>query len=366
MKFFGALFLLAAGLSMLCALPHWPASSQIILPTGLLYAVLRAIAAPLAIVTGWHKAMPLAAFVLGPFGFGLLGIALAFAVRSHAEDRLLWMSSAAAGLLALAAPGLINPAIWLAALLALAAGCTIKAWRGDTGYGFLAGLCAGFAVWLSPACLPLAVLTLAPLWLRWLQAPIGAAVLTAAAGCMDVIGFGYAINPPPGGYLVTAIGHISVLYAAFSFLVFLAASFLLRLQKTASRRRRNGLGLILMAGLLLIWLSGFSKFSAMPGNDLHISTLLSHPSFHLVMLPGILALLYVLWRSLKSNISWPWLYLVFCSIALLAAAAYISLFTIFPAALAAALLPVALSEAFHKFKKPPVSKADFLNARPGP
>ncbi len=408
MIFWSGLFLLAAGLNVLVGLRGWPAvfagnladpdsymrlerilqginqghltnfvrrlDGQIMVEwSRLLDLLLWLMALPLAPFLGWKSALFTAGVVLGPLGVGALGLGLAFAARPFAEDRYLWAAAAAAallpGLATFAAPGVVHYHILLLALVAVTAGCTARAWRGFTGFGFLAGLAGGFAIWLTPETMPFVLLSYAALLLGWFTRRIGAAMLACGAGLFDVLGFGFAIDPPAGGYWVAEADRLSLDYLVLG-LVVLAGSFALwRLDKRLAGWRRQAAGVGLMAALMALWIGLFPKVLLGPygimsraNMRLFFSALVEPRPLHgpaqlvAYLLPGLLALAYALWRAAAARRGialWLWGYVACCTLLTLVLAARFLLFVELPAGIAAALAPVALSEASQRFRARP-------------
>ena len=175
----------------------------------LLDMVLWVMAAPLATVLGWHRALFAAGVALGPLGVGFLGTVLAWAVEPFAARKYLWTAAVAA---AAAAGDADDRGAGCCALPCAAAGddradwgFVARAWQADSWSGFLAGVSGGFAIWLTPETMPFVLMAYVALLIRWLQIRMGATLLTCAAGFFDVLGFALAIDPPQGGYGVPEI-----------------------------------------------------------------------------------------------------------------------------------------------------------------
>ena len=279
----------------------------------LLDALLWLMAAPLAPFLGWHKALYAAGVALGPLGTGFLGVALAWAVEPVATRRYLWTAAAAAGMLpgftTAAVPGVVHYHILLLVMIALTAGCVARAWRGDRWMGFLAGLSGGFAIWLTPETMPFILAAYAALLLRWWQVGNGLVLLTTAAGCFDVLGLGFFVDPPGGGYSEAAVDRLSYVYVAMALLLLGGAALLAALQ-TRLRQWRGPAGLALMGGLMAGWIAMFPRVAMGPYGILPpdqakaffgvISEQQPVRGAALVvfLLPGLCAALYALGRGL--------------------------------------------------------------------
>jgi hypothetical protein len=405
MRFWGGIFLLGAGLNVLLGWHGWPAvfagrlsdpdsymrlerilqgvhqghlvnvvardqsgAGVLVEWSRLLDIVLWALAAPFAVIVGWRNALFAAGIVIGPVGVGFLGVALAFAVRFLAEDGLLWSAAVAAallpGLLDFALPGVVHYHILLLALTALAAGCMVRAWRGSVGIGFCGGLAGGFAIWLTPETMPFILMAFLPLLVRWWRRPIGAVLTATAAGFVDVIGFGFIVDPPQGGYFSPEIDRISIVYFLLGVFLLLGASLCWRLQRWNNRWRAPA-GTAILAALLLGWIALFPQvvegpYGIMAAADAQkfFALMLELQPLHGAQLPryltpGVLALLYTLWRAASPRFSWVWAYLAWCLLVALVLADRFILFTGFATAAAAAFLPVALSDAGSRLRASP-------------
>ena len=341
----------------------------------LLDMVIWLLAAPLAPFLGWHRALFAAGVALGPLGVGALGAALAWAVEPLALRRHLWAAASAAALLPafhfIALPGMVHYHIALLALIALTAGCALRAAREDGWYGFLAGVAGGFAIWLTPETMPFVLMAFGGLALRWLRAPNAATLLTAAAGCFDVLGIGLFVDPPAGGYGAAEIDRLSYVYVTMALLLLAAAALLLRIQARGGRWR-GWLGLLVMGLALAVWIAAFPGVAAGPAGLLPpaearaffgvISELAAPRGLDLIvfLLPGAWAVLYAAARAweerrpalkdLEGGLLGPrpraplaWAYVALCAAVALALGAGYLLFTSLSAIFGAALLPVALS-----------------------
>jgi hypothetical protein len=311
---FGVLFLVSAGLNILLGAPDWagvlagslndPDSYMRLLRieqgihaghlvvsvarddsgagvmvewSRLLDMLLWAMAAPLAAVLGWHRALYAAGVAFGPLSVGFLGIVLAWVVEPFAARKYLWTAAVAAavlpGLLTIAVPGVVHYHILLLAMIALTVGLVARAWQGDSWPGFLAGLSGGFAIWLTPETMPFVLMAYAALLMRWLSIRMGGTLMACAAGFFDVLGFGLTIDPPQGSYGVPEIDRLSLVYVALGMALLAGTGVLWRLEIKQMKWRRPA-GVALMAGVMLGWIAVFPKvamgpYGVMSAADMH-------------------------------------------------------------------------------------------------
>jgi hypothetical protein len=200
---------------------------------------------------------------------GLLAVALAFVAEPFVARVFLWILPAAVAVLPAlenyAQPGVVTHHVLLLVLVALTAGCVARADTYDTGWGFLAGLCAGFGVWLTPEAMPYGLLCFGLLFLRWLKRPVGAGLAACGAGFIDVLGFGFAIDPPAGGYGVVEIDRLSVVFVALGLAVFCIGILCWRIEAVADLRLRRAAAAAGAVALLGAWLALFPGVAAGPG-----------------------------------------------------------------------------------------------------
>ncbi len=287
-----------------------------------------ALALPFAAVIGWKKALFVAGVALGPIGTGLLGVALAFAADRFVLRGLLWVLPLAAALLPAlqnyAQPGTVTHHVLLLALIAVTAGLVVQAWDGDTGWNFLAGLAGGFAVWLTPETMPFVLLCYGILFLRWLGLPKGAALAACGAGFFDVLGFGFAIDPPVGGYGMVEIDRLSVVYAVLGLALLLIGAGLWRLERVKSISVRRAAGLAVAGVVFAAWLALFPKILLGPyglmspvdaklffGQIEEMQPAAPDVTSFAFLWPGTLALLVAAVRGVQSR-DWRWWYVFAC------------------------------------------------------
>jgi len=298
------------------------------------------LAAPVAVIIGWPRALFAAGVALGPLCAGCLSVALGFAIRPFAEDRLLWTAGIAAlllpGMLALAAPGAVHEHVLALALTAASIGCANRAWRGRAGYGFLAGITGGFAVWLSPETTVFILLGMLPLLLRWLDKPIAGTITATASGFIDVIGFAWMVDPGPSGYFALDPHRLSIIYVVLGIFLLLAGAALWQLQGFSRPALRRAAGMTVCAGFMAGWLLLFPQLLAGVALAGHWPGL---PEALLVAS----ACVYAAWRAVAER-SRFWFYIALCALLAFGLGSCVAPLTLFAAAAFAWLLPAALSQ----------------------
>ncbi len=408
MRFWGGLFLLAAALNVALGAHAWPAvfagslndpdsymrleriaqgihaghltnivarddsgAGVLVEWSRLFDTLIWALAAPLALLCGWGRALFATGVALGPAGVGCLGLALAYAAEPFAARRFLWAAPVAAavlpGLLTFAAPGVVHYHILLLAALALTAGFAARAAADHNLYAFFTGVAGGVAIWLTPETMPFVLMIFGGFFINWLRRPSGPAIVICAAGFSDLLGFALAMDPPVGGFAAVEIDRLSIVYAALALGLLAAATLQWRLQRRLPGARRRGLAAAaLLAACILAWVGAYpgvalGPYGLMSAEDmrrffgvmLELQPLAGAPQVVAFLLPGCIALGYALWRAAQRGFgAWLWLYLAVCTLVSLVLADRFILFTEFPAGIAAALLPVMLTDVSARLAAP--------------
>ncbi len=365
MRFWGLLFLLGAGLEIVVGAQAWPGvfagnlsdpdsymrlerilqgihaghltnivarddsgAGVLVEWSRMLDAVIWALALPFAALIGWKKALLVAGVALGPIGTGLLGVALAFAAERFVLRGLLWILPLSAALLPAlqnyAMPGTVTHHVLLLAAIAATAGLVVRAWDGDSGWNFLAGLAGGFAVWLTPETMPFVLLCYGILFLHWLEIAEGAALAACGAGFFDVLGFGLAIDPPYGGYGVVETDRLSVVFVALGIALLLIGAALWRLERVKSFPLRRAAGIAVAVAVFAAWLALFPKILLGPyglmspadaklffGQIEEMQPAAPDVTSFAFLWPGMLALVIAAVRALQSR-DWRWWYVFAC------------------------------------------------------
>ena len=339
----------------------------------LLDALIWAMALPLVPSLGWHHALLVAGDMLSPLGIGLLGVALAFVIEPFVARPFLFAAAIAAatlpGLQTFAMPGVVHYHILLLVLIAFTTGFVIRAWHGERWHGFLAGVCGGFAIWLTPETMPFILLAFAVLLLRWVYEKNGSVIAACAAGFIDVMGFGLALDPPEGGYNAIEIDRLSLVYVMLGLLLLVGGLCLWRIDHWKPSKLNHPLGVGLMAVLLIIWVAAFPQVAMGPyglmshddyqrffGVMMELQPLRGLHDFMPFIFPAIVALLYSMYRTFKAGRAQAriiWLYVSAVLLLSLILAAKFILFVGFPAAITAALLGVMLSDVSWRLRAAP-------------
>jgi hypothetical protein len=335
----------------------------------LLDAFIWAPALPLAAVLGWRHALFTVGVALGPVGCGLLGVTLAFAAENFVLRRFLWLMPVCAALLPAlqnyAAPGVVTHHVLLLAMIALTAGLVIRAWDGDTGWNFLAGVSGGFAIWLTPETMPFVLLCYGVLFIRWLEVPEGPALAACGAGFFDVLGFGFALDPPAAGYLAPEIDRLSVVFATLGLALLLTGAVCWRLAKVKDIQLRRACGIAVAILALSAWISVFPNILRGPygllspadaklffGQIQEMQPAYPDVTSFAFLWPGMLALVIALVRGIQSR-DWRWWYVFACMGLMLVLGIKFLRFAPVSSAAAAILVAVALTEVSVRFVEKP-------------
>jgi hypothetical protein len=332
-----------------------------------------ALALPLAAVIGWRHALFAAGVALGPVAAGLLGVALAFAAERFVLRGLLWVLPVCAALLPAlanyAGPGVVTHHVLLLALIALTAGLMVRAWDGDGGWHFLAGMSGGFAVWLTPETFPFILLCYGVLFLRWLEVPEGSAMAACGAGFFDVLGFGLAMDPPVGGYSMVEIDRLSVVFAGLGLAVLLIGVVLWRLTRLKSLFHRRTAGVAAAVLLLAAWATVFPQvlrgpYGLMSAGDAKLffaqiqemQPAAPDVTSFAFLFPGMFALVIALVSAVQSR-DWRWWYVFSCLAALLVLGIRFLRFAPVSSAAAAVVVAIALTSVSVRFLDRPALAA---------
>lgn len=331
----------------------------------LLDSLLVLMAAPLEPLLGWHLALFIAAAISGPISVGLLGLALSWAAAPLADRRWLWAASLASGLTALVIAygrlGVAHHHVLMAAALALTVGWVGRALQREPDAGWRAGVAAAVAIWLTPESMPLLLAAFGLLMITWLNQPadrkLARAIGECGIGFAVVLALAFAADPPPE-ILAVKIDRLSIVYVGLGTAVCVAGSIVVALARSRlSNASRRWLGIGLTSLPLLAWgalfpavlhgpdgLMDAASAQAFLGAIREMQAVQDFSQAALYLLPGTIAVVYAAIRAIRTR-SLNWGYGAVIGLACVGLGAWHIRFAMYPACLAAALLPIVLTDA---------------------
>jgi hypothetical protein len=338
-------------------------------------AIIVALAAPLAPLIGWHRALLAAGVATGPISTGMLGASVGFAIARSTQRQFLWAAAIAVPLLPgireFSTPGMIHYHIAQIALVALTAGCTLRGAGGHRAWALGAGIAGGFAIWMMPETMPWVLLAEVGLGWAWLFRPTGAAMIANGVGFCVTLAIALALDPPHGGVFMVEFDRLSIVYAALGVAVLATTVCLAILDRMMlSPARRAGLGIAAAVAAFAAWLGSYPAVALGPYAVVSSAQLTQY--FHALaetqpvhgigqgitlLGPGCMALTYVgwkLWRDADTvAAAGAWVLLATGIVLAIALNAQLVIFQQYTAAFAAALLPLALYDASRRFAARP-------------
>jgi hypothetical protein len=331
----------------------------------LLDSLLVLMAAPLEPLLGWHRALFIAAAISGPVSVGLLGLALGWAAAPLADRRWLWAASLATGLMAPVGTygvlGVGHHHVLMAAALALTVGWVGRAVQGEPNAGLRAGVAAAAAIWLTPETMPLLLAAFGLLMIIWLNQPadrkLARAIGECGIGFAAVLALAFAADPPPE-ILAVKIDRLSIVYVGLGTALCGAGLIVVALARSRlndASRRWLGIGLTSLP--LIAWgalfpavLHGPDGLMDAASAQAFFSDIAEMQSIHdfslatAFLLPGTIAVVYAAIRAIRTR-SLNWGYGALIGLACVGLGQWHIRFAMYPACLAAALLPIVLTDA---------------------
>lgn len=235
----------------------------------LLDAILLTLALPWRLVLDTSSALHVAAVMVGPFGMGALGAALAWAVAPFVPRVWLWtgplLAALSPGVLGYGLPGILHHHVLLAVVavmaLGLAARAAVASREQGIGIGARLGAWAGVGFWLSPESMPFVLLAFGLLWLAWLTAPrdgLAPRAMAAGAVCLMVTATAFFIDPPIASPLSPFVDRLSVVYIALAFVLMLIGTAAVAIDRAGlSGGVRAGVALLIGTVFLSGWILAF-------------------------------------------------------------------------------------------------------------
>jgi hypothetical protein len=331
----------------------------------LLDSLLVLMAAPLEPLLGWHRALFIAAATLGPVSVGLLGLALGWAAAPLADRRWLWAGSLATGLMApvigYSLLGVAHHHVLMAAALALMLGWIGRAVQREPNAGWRAGVAAAAAIWLTPETMPLLLAAFGLLMIFWLKQPadrkLAQAIGQSGIAFAVVLALAFAVDPPPE-MMAVKIDRLSIVYVGLGTALCVAGFIVVALARSRlndASRRWLGIGLTSLP--LLAWAALFpavlhgpdglidaASAQALMGDIAEMQSIHDFSLAVTYLLPGTIAVVYAAIRAIRTR-SWGWGYGALIGLACVGLGQWHIRFTMYPACLAAALLPIVLTDA---------------------
>jgi hypothetical protein len=331
----------------------------------LLDSLLVLMAAPLEPLLGWHRALFIAAAISGPVSVGLLGLALGWAAAPLADRRWLWAASLATGLMAPVINyghlGEAHHHVLMAAALALMLGWIGRAVQRQANAGWRAGVVAAAAIWLTPETMPLLLAAFGLLMISWLKQPADRKLAQTIGECgiafAVVLALAFAVDPPPE-MMAVQIDRLSIVYVGLGAAVCVAGSIVVALARSSlSDASRCWLGIALTSLPLLAWAALFpavlrgpdglmdaASAQALMDDIAEMQAVHDFSQATLFLLPGTTAVVYAAIRAVRTR-SLNWGYGAVIGLACVGLGAWHIRFATYPACLAAALLPIVLTDA---------------------
>lgn len=327
------------------------------------------LAAPLAPWLGWDEAARRVAVGFGPLCMGALAAAVAWAVSPIAERR--WrlvmpvLLVASPPLVAYGLPGVLHHHVLLAVCAVMVAGWAGRAAAGGPkGAGARAGAWGAVGLWFSPETAPFTLAAFAALGLSWIAGPGRA---RAAAGLRDagtaflvVLAAAFAVDPPLDRPFDPALDRLSTAWLALG-AACCASGWMAWLASERAPGPSPAPGWARLAGAAvavlppLAWLCAFPR--VLLGPDALMTPEQARAFFGIIgemqpvagwgeaardLAPGALAAGLAAWWAARRR-SAPWAWTALCAAAAVALGALHLRFAAYPAAFAAAALPVALT-----------------------
>ncbi len=317
-------------------------------------SLLLLLAAPAAVLVGWQRALDPAAMMFGPLSMAALGAAVAWAAAPFADRQWRWMAAIIACLstpiVGYGLPGVVHHHVLITAAAVMTAGWAVRAVRGEPA-GIELGAWAGVAVWLSPESMPLSLMALCLVWLAWFLRPTPAlarCLLLSGLALSAVVIAAWLVDPPAAGLWSAEQDRISVIYVALA-----CAAALCGLAARASWPRWGVA--CLAGGLAASWLAAFpvllqGTYGLLPPDVAHIfldsigemQPIVSIGPAVGLLLPAAIAAAWLGVLGVRQR-SALLLYAAGCAGLLVLGGAQHIRFAAYPAVLAAALAPVALT-----------------------
>lgn len=338
----------------------------------LIESLLVLLAQPLLLFLPWREALHAVAAAFGPLSMGAMGMALAWAAAPLAARRFLWLAAVLGGLAqplaAYSIPGVVHHHLPLALVVVMLAGWghrALGAWppAQRPGAAVALGAWAGLGLWFTAEAVPFVLLAFGFAWLGWLVAPRNlrlaqAAVVRAVAfGFAAVVLGAFAVDPPvDGGRWFVAFDRLSVVYVVLVACTTVAALLTvpvqaLRLAPVAHFVAGGVAGAVALGAWFAIYPELFGgaaglvapeEYDAMLGSIAEMQPLQGVSDLVAFLLTGLIGAGVVVLLAWRGGTFVGWVAAAVAVLVVVAGLLHLRL-TAYPAALGAAMVPVALT-----------------------
>lgn len=191
----------------------------------LLDSLICLIALPLGLFLEPQEALRWAAALVGPISIGAAGFAIVWAVAPFARRGWLWVTPLLIAVSpAIAGYGMLGVAhhhvgVILVGVTAIGLAARVIAGHADERSGWCLGVWAGAGVWLTPETLPLTIVAFGALWVAWLTGPnraVAGAIRATGLAFLLVVTAALAVDPPFAGYGSADVDRISIVFVALA------------------------------------------------------------------------------------------------------------------------------------------------------
>jgi hypothetical protein len=339
----------------------------------LLDSLLLLLALPLRPFLSQPASLHVAAVLVGPLGVGLLGTATAWAMAPFADRGWRLMAPVLAGLafpiVAYGLPGVAHHHVLLAVATVVMAGAAGRAATGDRAAGRRLGVWAGAAIWLSPESWPLVLMAFGGCGLSWMLSAkrpgvrqsgdlaVGEALTAAGSLFLLMVACTLTVDPPLAGFGSVELDRLSVVYLVLAAVTCAIGWTLWGLDRTRfAASHRVGVAAVVATAGLGLWFALFPAVLLGPSGlvDAEAERIFTsgieemRPVASLAQAVGFLfdgavATLLLIWFAVSRR-SFLWAYGALCVGVMLVLGQRYVRFSTYPAAAAAATLPVILTE----------------------
>jgi len=326
--------------------------------------IILLLAAPLRAVMDAAQAVHWAALALGPISVGLLGLSLAWVLAPLTDRSWRWTAPVLAGtsvnIVGYGIPGVVHHHVLVALAIVITAGMAGRVGRGGARAGWLMGVSAGIGLWLSPETMPFMLAAWGAVGLGWLidadRPACGDALRNAGTSLLLITALGFALDPPMAGYGAVEIIRMSVVWLGLAAIVAAIGWSAWGLDRSPlTPAWRAGIGAATALAGLGVWLLMFPAVLRGPSGIMSPEEAKAYLGIITEMQP------VTTWRDISACLfggglaaviasiiavqerSLRWAYVALCGMLIVALGASHVRFATYAVALAAAMLPLALS-----------------------